>query len=692
MNNSLANLGDFFPEQQLECAIPGCDSLCLDASERPRETRDTGQSETLPTPVCEECEELFTQLQDRNVPCSRADCENSWLWTRKAQLTAWRKSRDKNNDDQPAPPQALCSACREEAAALGDLEVECEVEGCPRTWRWLAERRLISETGVPEPEMCSRCRESLSRLRDREIECALDGCRNKWLWSAHQQLAAMAANGTDKPGSPPRELCESCRSKLAGLEDRRIPCRVKGCQRTWILSAEAQLQYQLIHGEDQDPAAELSRMCDECHAFLEQAKPQPVECRMQGCRKTWIYSPRRQLNDFARGRKHPPALLCEMCRKTLNSLQAMECECDIPGCRKTWIWEPEEQLRESLRRRRPAREVRPPRKRCQDCDQFLLQQKTMKLSCNDCGAEVSWSPFEQLLHQIGTFAKPMRCSECATGAAATKNKSRPEDFIRHSPNQVFQIPARGAWQKEPLIQHRPAGISHDTLNRLEKADVRIITLGDELTASPHPDWPLLLEQSLNHQLRDLATEVAVANAGINETGSRLARLRLERDVKPFKPHLVIVSFVLADSFFPPEDLKQKEDKETQATAGTEPNQSQERLLQALQELRCNLLYWLPNPIFPQQHPVFEDGEKKRLWANQMESRYRRTRAHVSHLCHARNIPVLDVGARFEVNGRRSAEKWMKDAFHPNEAGNRNLANWLAETILHEKLLPLPVSS
>ncbi len=686
VNNSLANLGEMFPEKRISCAVPGCENLCL-GSEESAKADDSGANEELPRPVCDECAEVYARLQDRRVVCSRPGCEETWEWSRLEQLKDHRRGRRAPEEEPPLPVIGLCAKCREEAKALGHQDVECEIEGCTRTWRWQAQERLCSESDTPEPRMCANCRRKARRLRERRVPCKLDGCRREWRWTVREQLESMVASDSEKPGPRPKRLCEDCRRRLAGFQDRQIPCRIKGCQRTWTLTAEAQLQYEIMHGSEVDPADEITNMCDSCQQFLRQAHPRAIKCRLPGCERSWVYAPRWQVVDFAQGRTHPPKRLCDKCRRQLSQIEPRHCQCAIPGCEQTWIWSPEEQLRLSCRTRKPVENLQPPERKCVDCERFLHEQKSIQLFCNDCGGQINWSPYEQLQNKLGNFAKPVRCSTCATGAAGQK-QTRPEDFIQHSSRESFFIPGRGPWQQHSAIQHRPPGVTKDALSQLEKADARIVALGDDLTAAVHPDWTETLEHNLNQQLHDMAVKTAVINAGIRNTGSRQAHLRLGRDVSPFKPHLVIVSLVFGDavSEFSSASDRMTENDEIEAEQERAVMQSQEELLRSLKELPCKLLYWLPNPIFPHQKISPTDGEQGRLWASRLESRYRRLRAHASRLCQNENVPVLDAGALFEVNGRRSAWKWMKDGFFPNHAGSRNLAAWMAEKIIHESIL------
>lgn len=696
MGKSFVSLGDFFPEQRITCEIPGCSNLLIDSKKEEKQGEEPSPDSDVPEGACQECREILAGLSDREAPCVKSDCSGSWSWSRKSQLEAFRKAqseREKKAGDEKVdivpedlePPQRLCEECRRKANELGDMKVPCKVPGCGNHWIWKAEDRYLSETGIPDEGLCTECEKKLRNLRDQQIRCNIEGCRNSWTWTAWEQLENLAGEGGGSRKKPSRP-CRECREQLAQMEDRYVPCRVPGCRRHWVLSAKAQLRHRIMHGADVDPAAGAKRLCDECYEFYRKAEPRRIPCRTKGCRNTWVYSPRRQLQDFARGYKHPPPWRCDHCRARLKELEPLQKPCATPGCEGTWSWSPEDQLQKEVRQKERGRESEPSGKHCPDCENFLHNESAKTLYCNECGQEISWSVYEQLLCQRGSFAKPARCSECAR-KEVNKERARPEDFISRNTNNRFTVPVRGPWLNKPEIAHRPPGITHQTRENLKKADFRIVAFGDGATAlsNQQTDWPALLEDNLNNRLADQEIKVAVVNSGIPDTDSRLGALRIARDVEPYMPHLVIISFVLADLFIPynpdrPEDWQNRRPEE-------ESIKTEEDILKKLNNLPAGLLYWLPNPVFPYDSVSSgDDHHNKHAWAGAVEARSRQIRARIHHLCQRHNVELLDIGSKFEIGGRRSATKWMADPFIPNAAGIRNIANWMTEAVLrHESL-------
>ena len=55
-------------------------------------------------------------------------------------------------------------------------------------------------------------------------------------------------------------------------------------------------------------------------------------------------------------------------------------------------------------------------------------------------------------------------------------------------------------------------------------------------------------------------------------------------------------------------------------------------------------------------------------------------------CKRFEIPLVDGRALFEVGGTHSAQKWMCNWFMHNEQGAANIANWIEDAIVKNKLI------
>lgn len=122
-----------------------------------------------------------------------------------------------------------------------------------------------------------------SGLADKQLPCKIKGCKRTFLWTAQQQLRSFG-----KP--PPQRMCEYHAGQLYDLSDKEIPCRnAPSCKNTWIWKRGAQLhalERQGGEGELRTP----SRLCETCYGKEKELKDQDVECRTAGCSRTWVWT------------------------------------------------------------------------------------------------------------------------------------------------------------------------------------------------------------------------------------------------------------------------------------------------------------------------------------------------------------------------------------------------------------------
>ena len=661
---NLASLGDLLPDTDLRCRVKGCNNLwslegeqILDALAAPK-----GQ---LPERMCSSCFETFKSLQDQEVQCAKPGCDKTWIWTRFQQLEAHARGFS-------TPPKRLCGDCEKAKEKIEAREMPCRIKGCDHTWTWSAERQMTWNKDRPPQRLCDRCYSRMRELKDRQVECRMRGCHNTWDWSAYRQVQhEMGGKSLEKP---PRRLCGKCFAKLNTLEDQEITCKVPQCNRRWTYNRFAQLENLLKNGAI-DPPPE--RMCNPCFEFYKRTRERQRHCCIRGCHNTWVYTREDQLKNWLAGHGKPVGRMCEECREKLREYQPRPVSCAVPGCEGTWIYQPEDQLRDARLKR-----VEPAPKRCKDCEEFLSKHNAETLACRSCGKAIIWSAYEQLLVKHGDFEKPSLCPECAGKELTphTETKTVPEEH-----HLVVRMPAGGKWGSDPAIAKWPVHLNHDILGKAEQADIRIVAFGDEMTCgnNAHNDsWPFLLEQKLNAELADQGLTVAVIDAGIAGTTSEQGLVRLPRDVWPFKPHLTLLSFTCSDAWISP---SQRGDKWHERLPLDKAEKSTAELFHKLTQNTRAVIYWTPPPIFPLElaQPGNNNNHSK-SWAEAQQFRRNTIQSTTIRLCHKNNIPVLDLQARFEVNGARSARKWMRDWYLPNNSGNRNIARWIADYLLADQ--------
>lgn len=671
VSRPLAKLGDVFPDTDLTCRVRGCPNTWNFGRRTPGACETAPDGTPRPDRLCDECWERFKRLEDREVPCSTPGCNGTWTWTRLEQLEAQRRGHR-------TPPKGFCEECRRRMQALEDRQAPCRMRGCNNTWTWTRRQQMLHPGEAPPQRLCDECYRRLQTLHDREVPCSIPGCTGKWVWDRYQQLEHLLQGRS--LNAPPRGLCKECRELLGSLEDREEPCRVPECSRTWTFTRYMQLVHIRRNGPDAPPP---QRFCRECYSFLKRVDDMQVRCRFRGCTNTWTWTRAAQLHAWLCGRSAPPRRLCEECRRRVRETPPKEMPCAVPGCSGVWTWSPEDQVQAQLLKRKNA-----PQKRCAECEQFLTEHSTVELKCAHCGAVIHWTPYEQLLVKLGQFRKPNMCAECAAQVLVI-DKAASKPLLDHTGRVVVRMPAAGPWQKHDAVRKWPPHLTHETIAKVEAADLRIVCFGDDITwccEDADRAWPALLEKEL--QKANDGVQVAVVNAGMPGSTTELGLLRFGRDVAPFQPHLVIFSFTFADAVVLAD---RRNGRWLEVVPDERVLESTSRLCRRLARMRGRALFWTTNPVLPALRADIADEDVRRSWAAAQEARKRSVLAEQLRVCRENGIPVLDLRTRFEVNGTESARRWMRDWRLPNEDGAENIAAWMSAYLRRSDLLPASIS-
>ena len=359
------------------------------------------------------------------------------------------------------------------------------------------------------------------------------------------------------------------------------------------------------------------------------------------------------------------------------SLKDEERPCSVQGCNGTWTYTVKDQIRDKCNQREE------PKRRCASCQEFLQNHKAEDLTCERCGATFKWSVQEQLQVHLGNFAKPTLCSACATkeiGAAS------PAGEIKIVSRPVIHIPTSGPWNGDEVIRDRPVRMDHAAVAAMENAKIRVVCIGDEQTLSmddAEKSWPALLENSLQKRFQTKG-KLSVLNVGIKGCGTAQGVARIARDITPFNPHLAVFSFTWGDAKLP---VNKTLDEEAMAARLTAVNTAFEEFVAAFKEADTKLLCWLPNPVYPQNsgEKAF-DSDAFKAWADCQVKLYESLTNQVRQNCKRFDVPLVDGHALFEVGGTHTAQKWMSNWFMHNEQGAANIANWIEDAIVKNKLI------
>jgi len=666
LSKSLGCLGDLFPDKEVRCRIRGCNNYCRYTGEAALHEVAATQNKTKNDKMCSECFERYKQLENKEIACSTDSCEKTWTWNRFQQLESLARGFN-------SPPNGFCNECRVKLVEIGDQEIKCRMKGCEKTWTWRAREQAKSGSDKPQPKLCNSCYAQLQKLEDKELPCRIHGCNETFTWKRYQQLEHILSKKDNE--KLPSKMCKKCFDTFSKLQDKEIECSTNNCTRTWKLSRFKQLE--LLVSNRPDP----SKLCSKCFGFSQHAKDRKINCSLNGCHNYWTYTKEMQMQDWLKGIKFPEPKPCVECSEKLAQLQDATIPCEIPNCDGTCPYPVMEQHLDNL-----ANKTKPTARRCSDCEKFLNDKTTQNLICQTEGCEnsITWTAYEQLLCKKESFTKPTLCSDCNSKVLANTKTSNTINKIEH---KIIKIPVSGPWQKVARIRDWPKHITHDLLAQVEKATHKIIVFSDDagLNNNPEQSWTNLLEKRLNHKLGDKA-QIMVINASIAESTSAEAIKRIKRDILPFEPTLVLYSFVYADGliYFDAYDNEWRRNIKSE-----ESLPAMEQLSKELKTGNFKTLCWTPNPFFPEEHPEAKRAKRQgEKWANAQHATYEEIIRNLKTITKKEEIPILDLASRFEINGAKSAKKWMSDWHTPNAVGNRNIAMWFTDIILKENLLSL----
>jgi hypothetical protein len=125
-------------------------------------------------------------------------------------------------------------------------------------------------------------------VADREMPCRVAGCENTWLWFGHQQIRSLG-----KPA--PKRMCDDHLAEFEGIEDKQMPCRNSWCTNTWFWPRFAQLRALEHEGKVKPP----HRLCETCFNEDRTTEDLGVRCKIPECRNTWTWPRQAQIKHRA---------------------------------------------------------------------------------------------------------------------------------------------------------------------------------------------------------------------------------------------------------------------------------------------------------------------------------------------------------------------------------------------------------
>jgi lysophospholipase L1-like esterase len=232
--------------------------------------------------------------------------------------------------------------------------------------------------------------------------------------------------------------------------------------------------------------------------------------------------------------------------------------------------------------------------------------------------------------------------------------------------------------------------------------VRIVALGDSTTApmkSWAPEVPEVYADLLPRALASHGIHAEVVNAGIGDTTTRDAVLRLDRDVFSHRPQVIVVQFGINDSWI---DVDEGETEPRLSRA--EYRNNLRAIIAAARRHRARVVLMTPNPmrwgdpyylkVF-RDHPGILDVNQPR-GINRLLDEYVQD---VREVAHEEHVPLVDVFAAYEAYGSKPgnsmSELLIPDGFHPSEQGQQLVCTLLARrltALLRGRRVPLSATT
>ena len=212
----------------------------------------------------------------------------------------------------------------------------------------------------------------------------------------------------------------------------------------------------------------------------------------------------------------------------------------------------------------------------------------------------------------------------------------------------------------------------------------IVALGDSTTA-PRGKLKIYAE-CLKEDLPKQGLKVDIINAGIGGQSTADAAKRFEKDVSSKHPDIVIIQFGLNDSTI--NVWKNPPDTKSRVSQGQYVTQL-EQWVETLRKQNIQVILMTPNPMRwtpqliklygkPPYLPKDPDGLNVTLIPYVQD---------VRDLAKKHKLPLVDVYAAFQKHGKlpgKSVDGLLLDGMHPNDEGQRMIADMLIETIVKQQ--------
>lgn len=185
---------------------------------RKQRVRVVPDPEGPPQRMCGLCAQKLGKLVAREVPCKVHGCVRTWTWDRASQLRTWVQSGSDDVDFEPPAPKRMCEVCRDFCRKHPDRDVPCGRPGCGNTWTYKtgAQLQAFLAGRLQDPlKLCAECAKGEFAKQAEEaglpegaeiMPCVVPACAGQWVYVPGQKL--MQVEGDELASD---RMCTKCR-------------------------------------------------------------------------------------------------------------------------------------------------------------------------------------------------------------------------------------------------------------------------------------------------------------------------------------------------------------------------------------------------------------------------------------------------------------------------------------------------
>ncbi len=221
------------------------------------------------------------------------------------------------------------------------------------------------------------------------------------------------------------------------------------------------------------------------------------------------------------------------------------------------------------------------------------------------------------------------------------------------------------------------------------ADTTIVAFGDSTTASR--GTLKIYADILRAELPGHGVKAEVINAGVGGHNTDHAMARFEKDVIANNPDIVIIQFGINDAAV---DVWKRPPATKSRVSVEAYEKNLQHFIKVLKKKKVKIILMTPNPLRWNKKMLELYGEAPYLPGDEggFNVKLKGYAAKLRELAKSSDTPLIDIYGVFEEFGKgegQSVDDLLLDGIHPNDKGQRIVADHLIEMITRSKALPTP---